>query len=652
LRDGLARGLFRLPRFRDVRGKRDAFGENDRMRAGRRTTDRVARGAIYAVVALLLATVGAIAAPQPTHGLSYFGELKYGPDFKHFDYVNASAPKGGTLRMAAMGTFDSLNGFVLKGNPAAGLGLIYDTLMTPSSDEPGAEYGLVAQSVTVPADRSWVEFALRPEARWHDGQLITPEDVIFSFETLKRQGRPFFRMYYANVAKVEKTGPHSVRFTFAGTGNRELPQILGQLPILPKHYWAKHKFDATTLHPPLGSGPYEIGQVQPGRSITYVRVKDYWGRNLPVNVGRYNFDAMRFDYYRDDSIALQAFKAGRFDLRVETGAKNWATAYDVPAVRQGLIQRVVLKTALPEPMQAFVLNLRRAKYADPRVREALDYAFDFEWTNKTLFYGQYTRVESYFANSELAATGLPSAGEKALLEPFKADLPPELFERPYAEPHTDGSGTNRKNLRVAQALLNQAGFQVRDGVLVDKAGNPFTIEFLLNNPAFERVIAPYQENLRRLGIRSTIRQIDSAQYENRLRDFDFDCVVGNFPESLSPGNEQRAYWGSTAADRPGSENIAGIKDKVVDALIDKVIYAKDRDALVTATHALDRVLLWRHYMIPQWYMDGTRIAYWDRFAFPEPPKYDIGLPDLWWFEQAKAKDVDRRAPALTKPDGQ
>lgn len=604
-----------------------------------------------ALCALVLSGT-AWAAPQSSHGVSFFGALKYGPDFAHFDYVNPNAPKGGALRMAALGTFNTLNAYILKGDPAQGLGLLYETLMTPSYDEPGAEYGLLAQSVTIAEDRSWVEFALRPEARWQDGKPVTPEDVIFSFDTLRKKGRPFYRLYYANVAKVEKTGPRSVRFTFQGAGNRELPLIMGQLPILPKHYWAKRKFEETTLQPPLASGPYKIADVKPGRSIVYARVPDYWGRYLPVNVGRYNFDTIRYDYYRDDTIALEAFKADRFDLRVEASAKNWATGYDVPAVRQGLVQRTVLHTAVPAPMQAFVFNLRRPKFADVRVREAFDYAFDFEWTNRTLFYGQYRRIESYFANSELAAAGMPSAAEQELLAPFRDALPPELFTQPYAEPRTDGRGENRRNLRVAQVLLEQAGWRIQDGVLKNAKGEPLTIEFLLFDPAFERVLAPYQRNLARLGVQTTLREIDVSQYQNRLNTFDFDCVVGNFPQSLSPGNEQRAYWGSDAADRPGSENLAGIKDPVVDTLVDKIIFAKDRDSLVTATHALDRVLLWRHYMVPQWYMDGARLAYWNRFAFPPTPKYDNGLPDLWWYEPDKARDVETRAPALIKPAGQ
>ena len=591
--------------------------------------------------------------PEASHGVSFFGPVRYGPDFPRFDYVNPEAPKGGTLRMAALGTFDTLNQFIVKGSPAQGVGLIYDTLMTPSYDEPGAEYGLVAQTVTMPEDRSWVEFALHPEARWHDGKPITPEDVIFSFDTLRKKGRPFYRAYYANVGKVQKTGPRSVRFTFQGTGNRELPLILGQLPVLPKHFWAKRKFEETTLKAPLGSGPYRIADVKPGRSITYARVADYWGRNLPVNIGRHNFDSLHYDYYRDDTVALEAFKAGRFDLRIETSAKNWATAYDVPPVRHGLIQRAILQTAVPEPMQAFVFNLRRPKFADPRAREAFHYAFDFEWTNKTLFFGQYQRLESYFANSELAATGTPSAAELELLAPFRDVLPPDLFTKTYQAPSTDGTGANRRNLRVAQVLLEQAGWRVQDGVLKNaKTGEPMTIEFLIFNPSFERVIAPYQRNLSRLGVQTTLRQIDVAQYQNRLNEFDFECIVGSFPQSLSPGNEQRAYWGSEAADRPGSENLAGIKDPVVDALVDKIIFAKDRESLVTATHALDRVLLWRRYMVPQWYMDGTRLAFWNRFAFPPTPKYDTGLPDLWWYEPDKARDVESRAPALMKPAGQ
>jgi microcin C transport system substrate-binding protein len=594
-----------------------------------------------------LATPARAADTRIGHGLSLFGELNYGKDFKHFDYVNPDAPKGGTARLVGIGGFDSLNPYITKGVSATGLGFTYDTLLKESYDEPGSEYGLIAQSVEVPSDSSYVIFTLRPEARWHDGKPVTADDVVFSFQTLKEKGAPFYRFYYANVVKAEALSPSRVRFTFNRAGNRELPLIVGQIPILPKHYWKGRDFAKTTLEPPLTSGPYRIASVDPNRSITYERVADYWAKDLPVNVGQNNFEQVSFIYFGDSDIALEGFFADAYDFRAENSAKNWATRYDVPPVNDKRIVRTTITQKTPEPMQGFVFNLRRTdKFSDIRVREAFDDAFDFEWAKKNLFYDQYVRTASYFPRSELAATGLPTPAEQKLLEPYRNSLPRALFTTPYSPPKTDGTGNDRANLRKADGLLSEAGWVVKGGKRVnDKTGVPLAVEFLLFEPTFERVVQFYKQNLDRLGIASTIRIVDDAQYTNRIRNFDFDIVIGTFPESLSPGNEQREFWGSEAADRPESRNIIGIKNPVVDALIDKIIFAESREALVTATHALDRVLLWNHYLVPQWHIPYERVAYWNRFAHPPAlPPYSDGFPAIWWFDQAKAAAIAKAKP--------
>jgi len=571
-------------------------------------------------------------AEEELHGLSLFGSLAYDQGFERFDYVNPNAPKGGKLRYGQIGSFDSLNPFIVKGRAAAGVTFIYDTLLVGALDEAGSEYGLLAESVSHPDDYSSVTFTLRPTARWHDGERVTPEDVIWTFETLTAN-LPFYNAYYADVESVEKLSPLQVRFNFAISGNRELPLIVGQLPILPQHYWADRDFSATTLEPPLGSGPYRISDVNAPRSVTYERVADYWGATLNVNIGTHNFDQIRFDYFGDNTIALEAFKGNQVDVRFENSSKDWATAYDFPAVEQGRVRLAEIRTLTPEPMQGFVMNLRRARFANAQVREALNLAFDFEWANKTLFYGQYVRTDSYFDNSELSSSGLPVGEELALLEPFRDQLPDTLFTQAYANPSTDGSGSNRANLRTATRLLTEAGWGVNgDGILVNnETGEAFKIEFLLVSPTFERVVQPYLQTLKKLGITGSIRIVDTSQYQNRLDNFDFDVVIGSFGQSLSPGNEQREFWGCAAADQKGGRNTIGICDPVIEGLIDAVIFAKDRDALVTATHALDRVLLWRHYIVPQWHIPYTRAALWNRIAYPEPtPGYGNGFPAIWW----------------------
>ncbi|MGB0921805.1 MAG: extracellular solute-binding protein [Alphaproteobacteria bacterium] len=566
------------------------------------------------------------------HGLSLFGDVALPADFAHQPGVNPDAPKGGQLRLAAIGSFDSLNPFILKGEPATGLGLTYDTLMADAANEPASEYGLIAEWVEVPEDFSFVTFRLREAARFHDGHPIRAEDVVFSFETLRDKGRPFYRFYYANVAKVEALDELTVKFTFDKAGNRELPQIMGQLMVLPKHYWADKDFAATTLDPPLGSGAYKIEKADAGRSVTYSRVKDHWAANLPINKGRWNFDTISYEFYRDDTVALEAFKAGEFDVRAENTAKNWATAYDFPALKQGKVKKEVLHQERAQAMQAFIFNTRRAKFSDPRVRRAFALAFDFEWMNKTLFYGQYTRTHSYFDGSELAAKGLPSEAERALLKPFRDQLPPELFTTPYSLPVTDGSGQNRTELREAGKLLKAAGWEVLNGTLTHtKTGEKMEVEFLLVSPAFERIVAHYKQSLERLGIKASLRVIDPAQYQNRVDGFEFDIISGGWAQSLSPGNEQRDFWGSQAAARSGSRNYAGINNPVIDAFINKIIFAESRADLVAATRALDRVLLWGHYVVPQWHIKGSRMAWWDKFERPEtPPRYQTGFPDTWW----------------------
>jgi len=596
---------------------------------------------LLAVVLTLIVAAAAPAwsrsasAPAVAHGLSIHGDLKYPAGFKHFAYVNPSAPKGGSVTLAAVGTFDNLNPFILKGVPAAGITTTFDTLTVTSSDEPASEYGLVAESIETPPDRSWVAFTLRPTARFHDGSPITVEDVRWTFETLRTKGHPLYRSYYAQVASAAVTGPRTVRFAFKPGDNHELPVIVGQLPVLSKAYWATRDFTKTTLEAPLGSGPYKVESLEPGRSITYRRVKDYWGAALPVNVGRFNFDTIRYDYYRDDTVALEAFKSGAFDFRAESSSKNWATAYDVPAVRDGRIRKEEIFNEVPTGMQGFVFNTRRAIFRDPRVREALSVAFDFEWSNAHLFYGAYTRTVSYFSNSELASRGLPSPAELAVLESLRGKIPDEVFTREYKPPSTAPAGM-RPNLVRALELLKQAGWVIRDLKLVNaQTGQPMAFEILIDDPNFERITLPFVKNLERLGVTARVRTVDAAQYEYRMKQFDFDMTVVLLAQSLSPGNEQVDYFASVSADTPGSRNAAGIRDPAIDRLVELIIAAPDRAALVARTRALDRVLLWGHYVIPHFHINAFRVAYWNRFARPAvAPKNEIGF-DTWWVDPSR-----------------
>jgi len=597
------------------------------------------------------------------HGLSLFGEPKYPEGFKSFEYVNPAAPQGGVVRQIAFGTYDNFNQVVsgVKGSLASGLEQVTQTLTTPALDEVSTEYGLLAEAITYPEDRAWVTYRLRANARWHDGKPVTPEDVVFSFNTFK-QNHPQIAAYYRHVTRAEKSGERDVTFTFDKPGNRELPQIVGQLTVLPRHWWEgadakgnKRDVTQTSLEPPLGSGPYRLKDFVPGRSIVYEKVADYWGKDLNVSVGTNNFAELRYEYYRDSTVALEAFKADRVDWRTENSAKNWATAYDFPAVRD---KRVVLEEFPIRNfglMQAFAFNARRDKFRDPRVRRAFNFAFNFEEMNKQIFFGQYKRIDSYFEGTELASAGVPKGQELEILKSVQGKLPadvrdrtmpPDLFSKPYTNPVAGNPQAARNNLRRALLLLREAGYQIRNTKLVDgKTGEPFEVEFLVQDPASERFVLFYRPSLERIGMTVSVRMVDAAQYENRLRQWDFDIITAGWGQSLSPGNEQRGFWGSQAADIPGSRNFVGIRNPAIDALIDRVIYAKDRAELVAATHALDRVLLWNFYVVPQWTYGRVRTARWDRFGHPETmPKYGVSaFPAIWWWDADKAAKLPRRS---------
>ena len=616
----------------------------------RRTFTRAVGGLIVAPALNPLEPLGRRASAEDRfwrHGLSLYVRPKYPPQFAHFDYVNPLAPKTGTVRQGAFGTFDNFNVAVagFKGDLAAGIDLIHETLLTPSLDEVSAEYGLIAESVAYPQDFSSVSFRLRPAAKWHDGVPITPEDVIFSFLAFKKNN-PQLSIYYGRVRDAEVTGDGEVTFTFDGPGNRELPLIVGQLTIVPKHWWVaadksgtQRNVADTTLEPPLGSGPYRIKDFEADRTITYERVRDYWGNDLNVRRGHYNFDQLRFEYFRDSTVQFEAFKADDFDWHLENTAKNWATGYDFPAVKE---KRVVLEQFPIRNlgvMQGFAFNIRRRKFQDPRLRRAFNFAFDFELINRDIFYGQYTRIVSYFQGTELACSGLPRGKELEILGEYHGEVPAEVFTTPYWNPVGGSPRKDRKNLLAAMRLLEAAGFAVRDLKLVDvKTGEPLSVEVLLADPTYERFVLFYQESLQRLGIDVTIRVVDAVQYENRLRNWEFDMVVAFWGELLTPGNELRDYWGSRAANTPSSRNLIGIADKAIDALINRVVSAADHAELVAATRALDRVLLWHHYVVPQWSYGKVRTARWDRFAKPRVmPVYGLSaFPTIWWWDAERA----------------
>jgi microcin C transport system substrate-binding protein len=587
------------------------------------------------------------------HGLSLFGELKYPPGFKHFDYVNPRAPKGGAVRMVAFGTFDNFNEVVsgLKGSIAMGVGMTSDTLTVSSLDEVSTDYGLIAESVSHAPDFAWASFRLRSAARFHDGKPITVDDVIFSMQAFKKHN-PMLAAYYRHVAKVEQTGEREVTFTFDSPGNREMPVILGQLNVLPKHWWEgtdasgrKRDVGATTLEPPLGNGAYRIKDFVAGRTIVYERVKDYWGKDLNVNIGRDNFDELRYEYFRDSTVAIEAFKADQVDWRTENSGKEWETAYDFPAVRDKRVVKEEFPILSVGRMQGFIMNTRRDKFKDSRVRRAFNLAFDFEEMNKQIFFGKYKRIASYFEGTELASSGVPEGLEREILQGVREQVPAQLFDEPYKNPVAGGADKVRANLREALQLLRDAGYEIRSQQLTNtKTGEPVAVELLVEQPNSERFMLFYKPSLERLGIQVTVRRVDDAQYQNRLRNWDFDIISEVWGQSLSPGNEQRNYWSSQSADMSGSRNFSGIKNPAVDALIERVIFAKNRDELVAATKALDRVLLWNHYVVPQWTYPNARTARWDRFGRPDPvPKYATsGFPTVWWWDAEKAAKTGGR----------
>ena len=581
------------------------------------------------------------------HAIAMHGEPKYPDSFQYVDYANPDAPKGGKIILSSTGSYDSFNPFILKGTAAAGIGNLYETLTTGSSDEAFTEYGLIAKTIEWPDDRSWVAFTIREEAVWHDGKKISPEDVIWTFNTLMEKGHPFYKYYYGDVVEVIQENDNKVRFNFKGNTNLELPLIVGQLPVLPKHYWTNKNFEETSMDIPIGSGPYKIKNFDAGRTITYELDSDYWGKNIPIKKGTENFGVIQYEYYKDRSIEREAFKSGDIDLFSENTSKDWATSYDTPAVQNGLIKKELIEHQNPQGMQGFAFNTRKEIFEDKRVREALSYAFDFEWTNKNLFYNAYKRTNSFFENSELASSGVPSGRELDLLNDYRELLPQKLFQEEYNPPKTDGSGFMRKELQEATKLLQDAGWELQEGKLINKkSGSKFEFELLLVSPAFERIVLPFKDNLAKLGIDVSVRTIDSAQYQNRLDGFDFDMIVSTFSQSLSPGNEQRNFWGSDAAKTNGSRNIIGISNEVIDSLIEKVISAKDREDLIVTTRALDRVLLWNHYVIPQWHISAYRTLYWDIFDKPSVrPKYSLGT-NTWWVDVDKASTIDQRKKSL------
>ena len=597
----------------------------------------------YTVLILcLLFTTFVEAKNKISHGIAMHGNPKYGPDFKNVDYVNPNAPKGGKVIFSSTGSFDSFNPFILKGTAAAGIDNLYETLTTTANDEAFTEYGLIAETIEWPEDRSWVSFTIRKEAVWHDGEKITPEDVIWTFNTLMDKGHPFYKYYYADVVEVLKESKNKVKFIFKGNANLELPLIVGQLPVLPKHYWENKNFEETSMEIPIGSGPYNIKNFEPGRSVTYELNLNYWGKNIPIKKGTENFGLIRYEYYKDRSIEREAFKSGDIDFFSENTSKDWATNYDTPAVKKGLIKKELIEHENPQGMQAFAFNTRRDFFKDRRVRKALSYAFDFEWTNKNLFYNAYKRTNSFFENSELSASGLPADKELELLSPYMDVLPKEIFNEIYNPPKTDGSGFMRKELQEAVLLLKSAGWELINGKLTNKnSGKKFEFEILLVSPAFERIVLPFKDNLQKLGIKINVRTIDSAQYQNRLNNFNFDMVVSTFSQSLSPGNEQRNFWGSDAAKTNGSRNIIGINDSVVDLLIEKIISSKNREELINSSKALDRVLLWGNYVIPQWHISAYRTLYWDIFDKPIiRPKYSLGI-NTWWIDPSKVSTIKK-----------
>ncbi len=595
-------------------------------------------------VAAMLCLAGAAGAGERRHGVSVFGTLKYAPGFTHFDYVNPGAPKGGRLSMvgsSGVTTFNSLNSFILKGDAAQGLGALFDSLMVRADDEPDAMYGLVAKSIELADDRMAATFYIRPDAKFSDGSPLTADDVVFSFNTLKEKGHPQIRLQLRDVEKAEALGPLTVRYAFKGSQIRDLPMIVAGLPILSKAYYATREFDKTTMEPPLGSGPYKVADMAQGRFILYRLRDNYWGKDLPVNRGRYNFAELRYEYFRDRTAEFEGLKAGEYDFREEFTSKTWKTEYKIPQVESGRLKILTLPDERPSGAQGFFINTRRKKFADARVRKALDFAFDFEWTNRNQFYGLYKRTTSFFENSDMKASGAPSKAELKLLEPFRDTLPKDVFAEPYMPPVTDGTGNMRRQLRMADRLLRAAGWTLKGGKRVNKEGEEFEIEFLLFSPTFERIVAPFVRNLKKLGVSARIRFVDPSQFQSRLKQFDFDIITQRYVLRVTPGVEIRSYWGSQAASTDGSFNLAGIADPAVDALVEKIIGTKSREELVTAARALDRVLRAGHYWVPHWYKAAHNLAFWDKFSRPKiKPAYGRGVIDIWWYDEAKAAKLE------------
>jgi len=571
-----------------------------------------------------------------TYGLSLLRPLALPADFPHLPYVNPDAPKGGDVALSAIGTFDSFNPFIVRGTPAGDISRVWDPLLRTSADEPEAGYGHLAKVIEIPEDHLGVAFELRPEARFNDGTPVTAEDVAWTFNTLREQGRPFYRQYYGDVDTVTVESPARVVFHFKSAKNRELPMILGQMPVLPKHWWQGRDFTKPLTDPPLGSGPYRVDHFEFGRTLALARVADWWAKDLPTGKGLYNFGTRRTEYFRDATVAFEAFKAGQIDYREENVAKDWATAYDFPAVQKGLVKKELIRHHLPTGMQGFGFNTRRAVFKDVRVRHALALAFDFEWENANLFYGAYTRTDSFFSNSDLASSGVPTGEELKVLEPFRSELPAQLFTQPFNLPVSDASGNNREQLRRALQLLQEAGWKVTDQKLVDADGNQMSFEILLDEPAFERVTLPYTQWLARLGIDAHVRTVDEAQYQRLMDDYDYDMTIVEFGESDSPGNEQKGFWTCDSSKQQGGDNTMGVCSPVVDALVKEVVDAPNHDALEAATRALDRVLLWNWYVVPQWHLQFVRAAYWDKFGRPSQPVRTGVAFDSWWIDPAKA----------------
>lgn len=578
---------------------------------------------------------GLAASDSWQHALILFGEAKYSANFRHFDYVNPNAPAGGKAKMASPSSFDSVNAFIMKGVKAPGLTMIYDSLMVASLDEPQAYYPLIASRFRMGDNKRWIEFEINPNARWHDGKPITPEDVIWTLETLKTKAAPVYKITYQPLEKAIQTAKNRVRIEFSEGAHREVPILAASMTILPKHYYETVEFEKTTLTPPLGSGPYKISAVDVGRSIRYERVDDYWGKRLPTRIGQHNIATLNYDVYRDSTVQLEALKAGEFDIHREYISRNWATAYNSPAIIEGRLIKTEIADHNPQGMQAFFLNQRKADLSHRAVREAIAMTMDFEWTNKTLFYGAYKRNRSFFGNTQFAANQMPSEAEITLLEPFRKQLPPELFSKVPAQPMTDGSGQNRQNLLRAQHILNLAGFTLVDGKRLNpKTGKPLSVEFMLSQPTMQRVIMPMLRGLKKLGIEGRVRIVDDAQYQRRLETRDFDIVSSWINLGvIFPGIEQYNYWHSSQATIEGSNNLTGMNNPAVDAMIKAINSATTLAELQPAARAIDRILLWEHAVIPHWHSGSYRMAFWNKFGRPEEaPKYGLGF-DTWWIKE-------------------